>query len=410
MIKKIILGSVFLFSLHTFAQEGTASPYSSYGIGEVRFKGTVENRSMGSLGIVNDSIHINLLNPASFSSLKLTTFTVGGTYSPTKLETTEEEQKARRTSFDYLAMSFPVSKKLGISLGLMPYSSVGYKIVNVTDTEGTKFTGIGNVNRFFAGAGYQITKELSVGADLSYNFGRIEKSAVFISSDIQFGTREINVAELNGLTFKTGLSFKTKIKKYDFVSGLTFVPTSVLNSDNARNIAKITYSQSGDEIVWDSEDVEIPNSEIRLPSKLALGAGFGLDKKWFIGMESTFSSKGDYAVTYPNASYESATKIALGGYYIPKYNSFSSYFDRITYRAGLRYENTGLIVNNQSIKDKALTLGFGVPIAGTLSNINIGIEYGKRGTVDAGLVRENYMNFSVGLSFNDKWFVKRKFD
>ena len=410
MIKKIILGSVFLFSLHTFAQEGTASPYSSYGIGEVRFKGTVENRSMGSLGIVNDSIHINLLNPASFSSLKLTTFTVGGTYSPTKLETTEEEQKARRTSFDYLAMSFPVSKKLGISLGLMPYSSVGYKIVNVTDTEGTKFTGIGNVNRFFAGAGYQITKELSVGADLSYNFGRIEKSAVFISSDIQFGTREINVAELNGLTFKTGLSFKTKIKKYDFVSGLTFVPTSVLNSDNARNIAKITYSQSGDEIVWDSEDVEIPNSEIRLPSKLALGAGFGLDKKWFVGMESTFSSKGDYAVTYPNASYESATKIALGGYYIPKYNSFSSYFDRITYRAGLRYENTGLIVNNQSIKDKALTLGFGVPIAGTLSNINIGIEYGKRGTVDAGLVRENYMNFSVGLSFNDKWFVKRKFD
>lgn len=410
MIKKIILGSLFLFSLHTFAQEGTASPYSSYGIGEIKFKGTTENRSMGGLGIVNDSIHINLQNPASFSSLRLTTFTVGGTYTPSKLKTAEEEEKARRTSFDYLAMSFPVSKKLGVSLGLMPYSAVGYKIVNVTDTEGTKFTGVGNVNRFFAGAGYQITKQLSIGADMSYNFGRIEKNAVFISSDLQFGTREMNISELNGLTFKTGLSFKAKINKYDLTSGLTFSPTSILKTDNTRNIAKITYTQSGDEIVWDSRDVEVPNSEIRLPSKLAFGAGIGLDKKWYVGVESTFSSKGNYGVAYPNASFENASKIAMGGYYIPKYNSFSSYLNRVTYRAGLRYENTGLIVNSQSIKDKALTLGLGMPIAGTLSNINVGVEFGKRGTVDAGLVQENYINLSVGLSFNDRWFVKRKYD
>jgi hypothetical protein len=127
-------------------------------------------------------------------------------------------------------------------------------------------------------------------------------------------------------------------------------------------------------------------------------------------VESTFSSKGNYGVAYPNASFESASKIAMGGYYIPKYNSFSSYLNRVTYRAGLRYENTGLIVNSQSIKDRALTLGLGMPIAGSLSNINIGVEFGKRGTVDAGLVQESYMNLSIGLSFNDRWFVKRKYD
>jgi hypothetical protein len=45
MIKKIIVSACLLLSLVSFAQEGTASPYSYYGI-DVRFKGTVENRSM----------------------------------------------------------------------------------------------------------------------------------------------------------------------------------------------------------------------------------------------------------------------------------------------------------------------------------------------------------------------------
>ena len=410
MIKKIILGSLFLFSLQTFAQEGSASPYSFYGVGEVKFAGTVENRSMGGLGVINDSIHINLQNPAALSSLKLTTFSVGGTFTPMKFKTQEEEQKAQRTTFDYLAMSFPVSKKLAFGLGLMPYSAVGYKIINVNDDEGTKYVGSGNLNRFFAGFGYQIAKGLSFGADLSYNFGRIEKNAVFISTDLQFGTREVNYSEMNGLAFKTGLIYKAKINKMDFSSSLAFTPTSVLKSDNTRNIAKITYSATGSEIVWDSQDIEVPNSEVRLPSKLVFGAGMGIDKKWFAGVESTFSSKGNYGAGNTGATFESATQIALGGYYIPKYNSFSSYFDRVSYRAGVRYGNTGLVVNAQAIKDKAVSFGLGLPISGAFSNVNLGVEFGRRGTLEAGLIQENYANFSVGLSFNDRWFVKRKFD
>jgi len=72
--------------------------------------------------------------------------------------------------------------------------------------------------------------------------------------------------------------------------------------------------------------------------------------------------------------------------------------------------NTGLIINNQAINDSALTLGLGMPLRGAFSNVNIGFELGNRGTTNAGLVKENYMNFSIGLSFNDKWFQKRKYN
>jgi hypothetical protein len=108
--------------------------------------------------------------------------------------------------------------------------------------------------------------------------------------------------------------------------------------------------------------------------------------------------------------YEKYAKYAIGGYYLPNYTSFSSYFSRITYRAGLKYEKIGLVVNNESIKDVGLTLGAGFPITGSFSNVNFGIEYGKKGTVSSNLIQENYINFSLSFSFNDKWFVKSKFN
>lgn len=398
-----------LLSLHTFAQEGTASPYSFYGIGEVKFKGTVDTRAMAGIGILNDSIHLNLQNPAALSSLKLTTFTVAGTFSPSKFKTTSEEEKAQRTSFDYLSVAFPVGK-IGLNFGLMPYSSVGFKIFKETSANAKRYFGEGGLNRFFVAGSYQVTKKFSFGLNVAYNFGEIETSVAEFKSGIQFGSRELNNSRMSGFVLTTGASYKTKIKKYDFITSATFSPASNLNSNNTRELAKITYNALGTESVWDKRDIEIEDSKVKLPAKFTLGSGIGQDKKWFVGFESGFQGKGDYSnVVVENASYETASKISVGGYYIPKYNSISSYLNRITYRAGFRYENTGLILNSKSIKDRAATFGLGFPLSG-FSNINFSYELGKRGTIDSGLIQENYQNFSVGLSFNDRWFVKRKYD
>ena len=266
-------------------------------------------------------------------------------------------------------------------------------------------------NKVFVGAGYQITPKLSIGGDFGYNFGKIEASSAVFMSNAQYGSRELNTNQYSGISLNAGLIYKTKFKKYDLVSSFTLSPSTNLNSTNQRNLAVITYTSSGIERVWDSQDVLVGDSKIKLPSKLSFGAGLGEIKKWFVGIESTFQGASNFGNKYAsNVSFENATKFTLGGYYTPNYNSFSNYFDKVTYRAGLRYENTGLVINNQSINDSALTLGLGLPVGGAFSNINLGLEYGKRGTTNAGLIRENYLNVSIGMSFNDKWFVKRKFD
>jgi hypothetical protein len=420
MIKKIIVSFSLLLSLVSFAQEGTSSPYSFYGIGDVRFKGTIENTSMGGMSVIPDSIHMNIVNPAMYSSLKLTTYAIGGTFSVNKLKTDSQSEKAQRTALDYLAIGIPL-KKLGIGFGLIPYSSVGYNIKSSsTDLNSIRTDsynkGDGGVNKVFLGFGYQITKDLSIGADAQYNFGQINTQNISIlydsnGSPIQNATKELNKSNANGVNFNTGISFKTKInKKLTLFSSGTFTPESNLNLGNTRTIS-LVQTISG--VVGDPVDITVPSTKLKLPSKITFGIGVGDVKKWSIGTEVTLQNSSNFGNRFSdisNVTYQNASKFTVGGYFIPNYKSFSKYFSRIVYRGGFRYENTGLVINNTPIKDGALTLGLGMPLKGAFSNVNIGFELGERGTKSAGLVSEQYMNFNIGLSLNDRWFVKRKYD
>jgi long-subunit fatty acid transport protein len=403
-------------SFVSFAQEGTASPYSFFGIGDVRYKGTSDIRSMAGIAVEQDSIHINMDNPASYANLKNTTFAVGGTYNTTKLKTSSESASARRTTLDYLAVGLPLGK-FGLGFGLLPYSSVGYKIESLaTDASqnNNRFNGTGGLSKVFLGLGYKITPSLSFGADAHYNFGKIETSSLEFITGVPVGTRELNKVDLSGVNFDAGLMYQTKInKKLSFFSSLNYTLESTLSSTNKRSISTVMYNASYDLSLVDAIDDVTIQKDLKLPSKLTIGVGIGEARKWLIGAQVSMRDAGSLAISYnnlDNVSYEKQQKYSLGGYYIPNYKSYTSYAKRIVYRGGFRYEKTGLVVNSESINDMGITLGIGMPITGSFSNINFGFEIGKKGTTTSGLVQENYANLSVGMSLNDKWFVKRKFN
>jgi len=408
MIKKFIISACLLISFVSFAQQGTSSPYSFYGIGESRFKGTLENRSMGGVAVEQDSIHLNIENPASYASLGQTTFTVGGTFGTNNIKSSSESSKAQRSTFDYLALGIPMGK-FGAGFGLVPLSSVGYKISDLNPTQGginSQLEGKGGVNKVFLGLGYKITPKWNIGADIQYNFGKISTTTIEAVTGVQSATRETNASELSGVNFNIGTMYQTKIdKKLNLYTSLNYTFESTLRSNSTRVI-----EVDGDPDAISGDPVE---NTLKLPNKITFGAGVGEARKWLVGTTIAFQGDGklnNYYNTTDNVRYEKYSKYAIGGYYVPNYTSFSSYFSRITYRAGLKFEKSGLIVNDQSINDVGMTLGAGFPITGTFSNVNFGIEVGKKGTKTAGLVQENYVNFSLSFSFNDKWFVKSKFN
>ncbi len=437
MIKKLVLVFAAFITIQSYAQQGTASPYSFYGIGSLKFKGTVENRSMGRLTIYNDSIHINLRNPASYASENLGSipfngesrpvkYTVGGSNSNLKLKSETGSSNASTATFDYLALSIPIGK-FGVGFSLLPQTSVGYKLENKNDDGDlvNQYKGEGGLNRVNLGLGYLIAKGLSIGIDANYNFGNIQNNIIEYSYDsdgliLQYQSREGNRSDLSGINFNLGLSYKTKInQKLEFISGLTYMPESKLTSNNQRIISAITINPStGTEFEVNSYESDLNSqglkrTDLTLPSKLSFGAGIGKPTKWFVGAEYTAENTSKFFnPLYSNLTtkYEDGYNVSLGGFFIPMYNSFNNYFKRVVYRAGVHYEKTGLNINDESINEFGISFGLGLPVGNLFSNANLGFEIGKRGTTTNNLIQENFVNFQLSLSLNDRWFQKRKYD
>ncbi len=437
MIRKFLGLSILLFICQvSIAQQGTASPYSFLGIGDLKFKGTAENRSMGGMSIYSDSIHLNLQNPAAFGSLKLTTYTLGASYGQLKLESASGTDKGSSTALDYLAIGLPLSNKMGVGFGILPFSSVGYSFEGIGETgiasapnKFAQYEGEGGLNSVFLSLGYKFTKNFSLGATVNYNFGNIKnQNTEFLGElddngnfvrTLNYGTRSKDESKLSGLSYNIGAYYQTKFnEKLSLTTSLTFSPQSDINSDNTRQLLALNLSGNGGEIVSPGQidDIDLGDkktTDLTLPTKTALGVGLGERNKWFAGAEFTFlnsSNFGNSLTTIENVSYDNASKFTVGGFYVPKYNSFTSYWERVTYRAGIRYEHTGIAVRNEQINDFGISFGVGLPVGRTISNLNLGVEFGNRGTTNSGLIKEKYVNFFLSLSLNAKWFVKRKYN
>ncbi len=440
MIKKLILVFAVLAMFYSPAQENAASPYSFYGIGSLKFRGTVENRSMGGLSVFTDSIHLNLRNPAGYTGNNLQVapfsnesrpvkFTVGGSATSSNYKSDAGEDKANAATFDYLALAFPMGK-FGAGFGLIPYTAVGYRLesngtVNGEEATLNRYNGEGGLNRAFMGLAYQFTPAFSLGIDAGYNFGNITNSSVAFNYDdegelLQYQSQETNQSELRGFTYTIGGRYTPMInEKLQLSVAGSFSPKSELSADNKRVFATVLFNETTgqfatvNEIDEDLSAEGLDKTTINLPTKTSFGVGIGEPRKWFVGGEYTFLKTSQFSHSVfdiENATFEDASTFSVGGFFIPRYTSFNNYWKRLVYRAGLRYEKTGLKINDESINEFGISFGVGLPVGRLFSNANIGLEIGRRGTTSQNLIQENFLEVQLSLSLNDRWFVKRKFN
>jgi hypothetical protein len=108
-------------------------------------------------------------------------------------------------------------------------------------------------------------------------------------------------------------------------------------------------------------------------------------------------------------SLQNSFSFNVGGEYIPKHNSITSYWHRVRYRLGFRYENTYLNINGQPIKEFGISFGLGFPFNRSKSMLNFAFEFGNKGTVENSLVQENFLKFTFGLTIYERWFLKSKY-
>jgi len=416
---------ILLFVLSTsfvVSQTNTGSPYSLNELGEINFLGNVSNLSMGGIDSAIDSIEFNINNPSSLAKLKTTNYLIGTFYKSTGISNVNSTDNINTANINYIAVGIP-TKRFGFGFGVLPYSSVGFNLQS-TDEYNTAnsinarlFGADGNINRAFVSIGLPLLKYLSLGASANYNFGKFNYEKFNLIENVNYGIFSNSSSEISGFTYNFSSNLSIPLKN-DFKLNLvySYYPDGDLDSFNIEslytsNTSSITLESLGDFVDVDLNSRGLENTKLPVPKKSIYSLGLEKKNSWFIGFqyESKLSSNFENVfLDAQNVSYRDANSLSIGGYIIPDSSSLTSYWKRVKYRFGIKNEKKSIIVNNLPINHFSLNLGLGLPIAG-LSKANLGLEIGKVGDNNS-LIKENYFALRLGLSLNDVWFIKRKYN
>ncbi|MDG1337911.1 MAG: hypothetical protein P8P23_03650 [Flavobacteriaceae bacterium] len=417
LIILLVLSTSFVVS-----QTNTGSPYSLNELGEINFLGNVSNLSMGGIDSAIDSIEFNINNPSSLAKLKTTNYLIGTFYKSTGISNLNSTDNINTANINYIAVGIP-TKRFGFGFGVLPYSSVGFNLQTTEDYNTANsinsrlFGAEGNINRAFVSIGFPLLKYISLGASANYNFGKFNYEKFNLIENVNYGIFSNSSSEISGFTYNFSSNLSIPIYN-DLTLNLvySFYPEGNLNSFNIEslytsNTSSITLESLGDFVDVDLNSRGLENTKLPVPKKSIYSLGLEKKNSWFIGFqyESKLSSNFENVfLDTQSVSYRDANSLSIGGYIIPDSSSLISYWKRVKYRFGIKNEKKSIIVNNLPVNQFSLNLGLGLPIAG-LSKANLGLEIGKVGDNDS-LVKENYFALRLGLSLNDVWFIKRKYN
>ena len=414
---------------------GVDSPYGRYGYGVLSKPALGATESMGGISYgVRRGSNVNPGNPASYSAADTLNFTmemgVSGQYS--KLSDGMNNQSFKNGNFDYIAFQFPVFKNMGMSIGLLPYSKVGYDfgrdVLSDEISYRETFYGSGGLSQIYGGIAYAPIKQFSVGANISYLFGSIthSKDIPILGQTGEASNRQANNSfTLKNVMVDLGAQYTRAI---DQTRSMTFgvVYTPSVKSNTSIDHTDFLYSASSTEML---ADTSFADQDFHLPETFGVGLSYS-SVNWLLGVDGTFQKWS--GTKYPDklddmtldTRFNDKYSIALGGEYVadPVNRNF---FKRVRFRGGLSYSNSytntkvydtkeNKLLGEHGYKEYGVNIGFGLPfrdmISGRLSMVNLGFGYSIMDPEHKYMIKEEMFKVSVNININEFWFFKREFD
>lgn len=419
---RIALGFMILVASLT-AVADVNTPYSMNGYGVIGDRATSMQRQMGGVGYaMNSGRQINVMNPASYAAIDSLTFLfdLGADLSFLWSKEGSASQKTVGGGVDYVTMQFPICKFMGGSVGLVPYSQVGYAFGNEISHGTMENNGSGGINELYFGLSGKVAG-LSVGANISYNFGNIIHDVIANTTGTTYQTKFENVMEIRDWNINIGMQYTQKWNRFHkMVAGLTFSPKKSLHGNNW-----VTKQEMTQQSLPDTVGTGKLKDNYYTPNSVGAGLSYTYEKSYRVMVEADVTwqqwSKAKYSALYgpediknhkpaevlqPGQTFNDRTKYAFGAEYIPKLRG--NYGERISYRAGVYYSNDYLNINGNKVKEYGVSFGAGLPTPEGKTMVNLGFEWKRREASPMALIRENYFNITLGVNFNEVWFWKRK--
>ena len=432
-MKHVYVACLLMASFGAYAQTTVQSPYSKFGLGNLKGSILPNQRAMGgiSAGVFRSSYinNINMQNPASYAGINLTTLDIGMSGSFANLKTNSLSENSFNSSLSHLAMAFPVSMKSALSIGILPYSELGYNFSNRmtvgTTAENTKtvdylYSGEGGLSKAYIGYGIQFGDHFRVGANAEYLFGNLiqNRSTEYVNEAGAINSRDQLKNSIGGFNFTYGAQYDFRLgNKTSLVLGYSGSSASKLNSEKSQYITIYQKDSQGNELSALDTLSAVENGKTNLKLPLVHNFGFTLVKenKWLIGADYRTGKWSNMSLDNINQNLKDTYGFSVGGQFTPDVTAINGYFKRVDYRLGFTYDKTYIQMNNQDVKQMALTVGLGLPLQpayarSSFYKMNVSAEIGRRGKVSNGLIQERYVNLHLGFMLNDKWFQRFRFD
>lgn len=480
---------IFVFCVSSlFAQKYTSSPYSRFGIGQITNRNFAQSNAMGGtfIAVKSDTllpVFLNVANPASYTAMGITTFEAGVNTSFNQFNSASAKSVSNNTSLNYIALGFPMGKRMGGCFGIMPLSSVGYNIYHTTTVENMgdvkqNYEGDGGVNQLFLGTAWKpfsktFTKyknskkytldrdsisasalrsklfvkrwlsSISVGANGYYYFGTINtiSRVIFPNVNNTFNTRVNRQVQLNAFSGSFGLqnTFTIDTKK---TSEIDTIATSVNFGKHKRRDLKenieitlgYTYSMNNQLKAYYSEFANTflyygagnesfrdtiyysadQKGSISLPTMHGVGVSVRKGSKLVVAADFEMQLWSGFKYFNDVNYLQDMKRVSIGAEFVPNKfaNGKGDYMKRIHYRIGAKYNDGYLLINDKRVNEYAVTMGFGFPVGANkiFNTFNLAVEAGQMGATSNSLVKYQYIKGTIGFTFNDRWFIKYKYD
>ena len=400
------------------AQNNTNSPYTRYGYGDLSDQSFGNSKAMGGIAFgLRDGAQINPLNPASYTAIDSLTFLFEGGVSLQNMNISGSGVKlnAKNSSFDYLAMQFRLHPRIAMSVGLLPFSNVGYSVSDSKVDNGVSqtrsFTGDGGLHQLYGGIGVKVLKNLSLGVNASYFWGDITRTRTVIypaTSESYSYIQQMGVS-ISDYKLDFGAQYTLDLsKKHSMTIGAVFSPKHKLNNDYTITTQVSTTNSNNLDATF-----EVPNT-------FGVGFTYNYDKRLTVGLDYSLQqwSKTKFDVNTPDEAvredfketytYCDRHKISVGAEYIPNLIG-RSYLSHIKYRLGAYYTTPYYKVGGkEATREYGVTAGFGLPVPRSRSILSISGQFVRISGQESAFVNENIFRVSIGLTFNERWFFKRR--
>ncbi|MDQ2794199.1 MAG: hypothetical protein M3Y12_09350 [Bacteroidota bacterium] len=407
------------------------SPYSRIGLGEFNANtGGVRQMGMGGTGLAApNSVNVNELNPALLYYTSRTTFEAGYIGQYKTIKNANASSRSGSGTLGYFALSVPLASRWAGAVGLKPLSAVDYESNILQDVAGEigskslkQYKGTGGVSEAYFGQGVRLAKGFTVGFTASYLFGTVDETTsttvqIVNSADPLVRAVDRQHTRYSDFAFRTGAHYRQKVGKsmslnlggvYSFGHSLRGQQTNSQEREDATSgslISSISLLNSG-------------RGSTYVPGLAQLGLSLDNDKNWSLNLDvarqewSKFSSFNDNGPALSNTM-----RVGLGGEISPDPGSVEHYFQRVTYRAGLNVAQLPYQPGGKTLYDRSVSWGFAFPMptASALESttLSLGFTYGQRGNTDvlssgASNVQEGYIRGQLGVTLNNRWFIKRR--